>query len=48
MLNKLFPGTIGHSYRGHPLALWLLALVLLVKVAQIVSVVIDFGEEKGK
>jgi hypothetical protein len=41
MLNKLFPSTIGDSYRGHPLALWLLALVLLVKVAQIVSVLVD-------
>jgi hypothetical protein len=41
MLNRLFPATIDNTYRGHSLGLWLLALVLLVKVAQIVAVMVD-------
>jgi hypothetical protein len=41
MLKKLLPVTIDNTYRGHTLGLWLLALVLVVKVLQIVSVMID-------
>jgi hypothetical protein len=33
MLDRLFPGRIDNTYRGHWLALWLLGGLILVKVA---------------
>jgi hypothetical protein len=33
MFDQLFPRTIDNTYRGHTLALWLLALIVLMKVA---------------
>src|SRR6185503_19256770 len=32
MFNQLFPRRIDNLYRGHRLALWLLALLVLIKV----------------
>ena len=31
MLNQIFPQRIDNTYRGHPLALWLFLLVVVVK-----------------
>src|SRR5713226_2647108 len=33
MFDQLFPKTIDNTYRGHTLALWLLALIVLMKLA---------------
>ena len=33
MLEQLFPQRVDNSYRGYKLALWLFALVVLMKVA---------------
>jgi len=34
VLNRIFPGRLDNAYRGHWLAVWLLALVSLAKAAQ--------------
>ena len=41
MLKTLFPATVDNTFRGRSLALWVLAFVVLVKLAQIVAVMID-------
>jgi hypothetical protein len=41
MLKRLLPVTIDNTYRGHTLGLWLLALVVAVRLLQILSVMID-------
>lgn len=41
MPGTLLPAIIDNTYRGHRLGLWLLGVVLLVKVAQIVSLFVD-------
>jgi hypothetical protein len=41
VLATTLPPTIDNAYRGRTIGLWLLALVVSVKVAQIVSVLID-------
>jgi hypothetical protein len=40
-VNSFLPSTIDNTYYGRTIGLWLLAFVVFVKVAQIVSVVID-------
>ena len=37
MLNRLLPRQVDNTYRGYKLALWLFALVVLVKVAMSVN-----------
>jgi hypothetical protein len=41
MWHRFLPSTIDNNYQGRRLGLWLLTFVLLVKVAQIVSVMVD-------
>lgn len=41
MLKRLLPDAIDNTYPGRTIALWLLGVVTAVKVAQIVSVMLD-------
>jgi hypothetical protein len=41
MFNQLLPPRIDNAYRGHKLALWLFALVVVFRIAQ--SLVVIFG-----
>ena len=41
MLDKFLPKRIDNKYRGHKLALWLFAVVVVVKILQSVSVLSD-------
>jgi hypothetical protein len=41
VLKRLLPAALDNTYTGHPLALWLLWVVVAVKFAQIGSVMID-------
>ena len=41
MRTRLLPAVIDNTFRGHRVALWLLGFVTAVKVAQIVSVMVD-------
>lgn len=41
MLERLLPQPIDNTYRGHQLALWVLALVVLVKITQSVVIIFD-------
>jgi hypothetical protein len=41
MLNQLFPERIDNTYRGYRLALWLFALLLLMKVAMSVNCILN-------
>lgn len=41
MFDKLLPKCIDHTYHGQKLALWLYAVVVLVKILQSVSVLFD-------
>lgn len=42
MFDRLLPQPIDNTYRGHRLALWLLALVVSVKIVQSVLVIFEF------
>ena len=41
MFNKMLPHRIDNTYRGHKLALWLFALVVLVKTLQSLMVIFN-------
>ena len=41
MINKLLPQSVDNTYRGHKLALWLFALILVVKLFQSLMVVFN-------
>ena len=41
MLNRIFPQQFDNNYRGHKLALWLFALVLLMKLGVSLSSIFD-------
>ena len=41
MLSRLFPKQIDNAYRGHWLAIWLLALVVLMKAVQGVESIVN-------
>src|SRR5215475_1718173 len=41
MLNRIFPQQFDNKYRGHKLALWLFALVLLMKLGVSLSSILD-------
>ena len=44
MLDRLLPGRIDSSYRGHPLALWLFGAAVAVKILQGVMVIFNGSE----
>lgn len=41
MFDQLFPRRLDNTYRGYQTALWLLAIVVTVKVLQVVGVMLD-------
>jgi hypothetical protein len=40
MLNRFLPQTLGNNYRGHKLALWIFALLLLIKTVMSVNSIV--------
>jgi hypothetical protein len=41
MLNQIFPHQFDNNYRGHKLALWLFALLVLMKLGMSLSAIFD-------
>lgn len=41
MIAKILPPSIDNTYRGHKIALWLFAVVLLVRITQSVVVIVS-------
>lgn len=41
MLDRLFPRTVDNTYRGHPVALWLLGVFTLLKLAMSINVILN-------
>lgn len=41
MYDRILPAKVDNTFQGHKLALWLFGVVLLVKTAQIISVLVD-------
>jgi hypothetical protein len=41
MLNQIFPHQFGNNYRGHKIALWLFALLVLMKLGMSLSAIFD-------